>query len=105
MSELEEMLLTYLRLMKTSEPICEHRFHPPRRWQFDLAWPHKKVACEIEGATWSNGRHTRGGGFEKDCEKYNIAAIDGWCVLRVTGAMVRDGRAIDFIEQALATSQ
>jgi len=62
----------------------EHRFHPTRRWRFDFAWPSKKIAVEIEGGTWTGGRHTRGAGFQKDCEKYNAAAVLGWTVLRFT---------------------
>ena len=72
-----------------------------RRWRFDFAWPLKKVALEVEGGTHSGGRHTRGSGFEKDCEKYNEATLQGWRVIRVTGAMVKDGRALQVIERAL----
>ena len=60
------------------------------------------VAVEVEGGTWVGGRHTTGKGFESDCVKYNLAAIDGWLVIRVTAAMIADGRAIEFVQQALA---
>ena len=80
----------------------EYRFMPPRRWRFDFAWPAgKRLAVEVDGATWINGRHTRGKGYEKDCEKFAEAAILGWRVIRVTPAMVKDGRAIDYITRAL----
>ena len=46
-------------------------------------------------------RERRGSGFEKDCEKYAEALIAGWSVLRVTGAMVEDGRAINYLTQIL----
>lgn len=39
--------------------------------------------------------------FEKDIEKYNEAALYGWTVIRVTPQMVRDGRAIEWLERAL----
>lgn len=58
------------------------------------------IAVEVEGGTWSGGRHTRGDGFEKDCEKYNTAALAGWRVLRFTGAQVQSGIAITVIEGA-----
>jgi len=64
-----------------------------------------KVALEIEGGTWVNGRHIRALGFERDCEKYNTAAIKGWKLIRVTGDMVKDGRAITFIEKALGLGE
>lgn len=79
----------------------EHRFHPKRRWRFDFADVRKMVAIEVEGGTWSNGRHVRGAGYESDCVKYNEAALMGWKVIRVTSTMVRDGRAIDFIKRSI----
>jgi hypothetical protein len=69
--------------MDIPTPVCEMRFAEPRRWRFDYAWPHLKVALEVEGGIWTNGRHTRGKGFLGDLEKYNTAALMGWVVLRV----------------------
>ncbi len=66
------------------EPIEEYRFHKPRRWKFDRAWVDARVAVELEGGVFSNGRHTKGVGYSNDCEKYNQAQIDGWIVLRYT---------------------
>ena len=60
----------------------EYRFHPVRLWRFDFALPDYKTAIEIEGATWTQGRHTRGKGYQNDCEKYNAATLMGWKVLR-----------------------
>jgi hypothetical protein len=82
-----------LRAAGLPAPVREHRFAPPRRWRFDYAWPACRLALEIEGGVWVGGRHVRGRGFESDCEKYSEAALRGWRVLRVTPAMLRDGRA------------
>ena len=82
-------------------PVGELRFHPSRRWRFDWAWPDQKVALEVDGAVFTQGRHTRGAGVEKDMEKLNEAAILGWRVLRVSTGMVADGRALGFIERVL----
>jgi len=76
----------------------EYRFHPERKWQFDFALPERKIALEVEGGIWSSGRHTRGGGFDADCEKYNAAAMMGWRVLRITSVMLADGRVHEVIE-------
>ena len=64
--------------------VAEFRFHPARRWRFDFANPGAawRLAVEIEGGIFSRGRHTRGAGFLRDCEKYNTAALHGWTVLR-----------------------
>jgi very-short-patch-repair endonuclease len=79
----------------------EYRFHPTRRWRFDRALPELKIAVEIEGGTWSGGRHTRGAGYEGDCTKYNAAAVAGWAVLRFTSTML-DADPAGCIEQIQA---
>ena len=100
-SEAELGLLTVLRWAKVTPPELEVRFHPTRKWRFDLAWPAMRLAVEVEGGSWTHGRHTRGSGFESDCEKYNEAALAGWTVLRVTPGMIEDGRALGFIERGI----
>jgi very-short-patch-repair endonuclease len=94
-------LSDHITLFKLPEPVKEYQFAPPRRFRFDFAWLEQKVAAEIEGGTWNNGGHTRGKHFESDAEKYNLAALMGWRVLRFTTNMVTDGRAIDTIKKAL----
>ncbi|MDQ3128897.1 MAG: hypothetical protein M3Q66_10675 [Chloroflexota bacterium] len=84
------------------DPVLEHRFAAPRRWRFDIAFVAHKVAAEVEGGTWTNGRHSRGPGFELDCVKYAEAALAGWIVVRCTTRMVDDGRALRLVERALA---
>lgn len=101
MSDLEAALLFQIKAVGLPEPEREYRFHHVRRWRFDLAWPELMVAAEVEGGTWSKGRHVRGGGFEKDCEKYAEALLLGWKVLRVPGAWVSSGKAIDYLERLL----
>lgn len=81
-------------------PVVEYRFAPPRRWRFDYCWPVEKLALEVDGGGWINGRHSRGSGIEKDCEKLNAAAALGYRVLRVTPKMVADGRALAAIAAA-----
>jgi very-short-patch-repair endonuclease len=70
------------------ELIPEHHVKEGRRWRFDFAHPATRTAVEIEGGQWSGGRHTRGSGYSKDCEKYNEAGFDGWTVFRLTGEMI-----------------
>ncbi len=55
----------------------------------------------MEGGTWSGRRHVRGGGFEIDCEKMNLAVLEGGAVLRFTTKQVVRGEAIEVIERAL----
>ena len=98
----------------------EVRFAPPRKWRFDFSWTwdaiddwaveHRKwdllpegihaLAIEIEGAVWTQGRHTRGAGFERDLEKLNEATLRGWVVLRVTTGQVANGEALALVLRA-----
>jgi len=100
-SELESELCFQMATDSLPEPAQEHRFHATRKWRFDFAWPEFKVACEVEGGTWADGRHTRGLGFQRDCTKYNEAALLGWLVLRVTGHHIETGKALLWIRRAL----
>jgi hypothetical protein len=87
-------------------PVQEYQFAPPRRWRFDYCWvgPDKNVALEYEGGTYTNGGHVRGQHYASDCEKYSTAAILGWCVVRATPEMVRNGKAIELLKRALSVN-
>ena len=80
--------------------VTEYRFHPVRRWRFDFALPDRKIAIEYEGGTWNKGGHVRGKHYSSDCEKYSVASIMGWTVIRITADMLRDGTAHDLIRFA-----
>jgi hypothetical protein len=109
------------------EPEQEYRFAPERKWAFDFCWPPQRIALEIEGGAFGRyivitngyerrkgqsipmkpgtvirvgGRHNTGSGMEADCDKYSWAAILGWCVVRATTTMVRDGKAIELLRHA-----
>jgi hypothetical protein len=88
-----------VRSMRTT---AAHKFLHERNWRFDFAWPDRRVAVEVEGGMWSEGRHVRGTGFLEDCRKYAEAALRGWLVLRVTGEHIESGEALEWIERALA---
>ncbi len=98
----EEVLAWQMTQARLPEFEREHRFDEVRKWRFDFAWPELQVAAEVEGGTHRGGRHTRGDGFERDCEKYNAAMAQGWSVYRFTTKMVRDGRALEMLAYALA---
>jgi very-short-patch-repair endonuclease len=85
------MFLHALRVLapNTPAPEEEHRFMSERRWRFDFAWTHQRVAVEVEGNAW----HVRGGGKhmqDADLEKYNMAALYGWRVFRFSPAMIKN---------------
>lgn len=97
---LEDRLARDLVALGVGPPMRQFRFCS-RRWRFDFAWPDAKLAVEVDGGTWSGGRHTRGSGYEKDTQKLNAANLLGWTLLRYTGGMVRSGEAAREIAAAL----
>jgi hypothetical protein len=88
-----------LEAMGIKTPVAEHKFHPKRKWRFDLCWIKEKLALEVEGGVWVQGRHNRGSGFLKDMEKYNEASILGYHLLRVTPDQMMNGDAALLVER------
>jgi hypothetical protein len=81
---LQELKLHYFR---------EYLFHDRRAWRFDFAVPGCMLAIEMEGGIWTQGRHSRGKGFQEDLHKYQEAALLGWTVMRFSVEDVKCGRA------------
>lgn len=71
------------------ELVEEYKFLTKRKFRFDYAIPKYKVAIEQEGGVYISGRHTRGSGYVKDMEKYNLASINNWLLLRYTPKQIR----------------
>lgn len=83
-------------------PLREYRFDKVRKWRFDLAYPEKSIAIEIEGGVFlRKGGHTSGVGYTKNLEKYNAATLAGWKLFRFTPAHIKSGYAREILEQAL----
>lgn len=83
-----------------------------RDWRFDFAWPAERLAVEVEGGVGHavvrsatgkqiTGHHVHAQGYEDDCEKYAIALLFGWRVLRVTPKQIKSGRALHWALVAL----
>lgn len=100
-SELEETLAWQIKVARLPEPQREFRFLPSRRFRFDFCWLDRRIALEIDGGIWTGGRHTRGKGAMSDAEKYSLAAIEGWRILRVTGQHINNGLALRWLETIL----
>lgn len=98
-SECEIIMRIILGSMDIPQPKKEHLFHPTRKFRFDYAWIDRKIALEVEGGVWIQGRHTRGSGFVKDMEKYNLACVLGWKVLRFTPQQLRKRETYNLVSQ------
>jgi len=103
MSNLEETFALQILALKLEPPHREYKFIKGRKFRFDFAWPDKKIAVEIDGGTFSCGRHTRGVGFRNDCIKFNLAMLDGWRVFRGDSYMVIQGDLIETVGLALGS--
>ena len=92
---------------------------PRRRWRADFVVPHpncidrlpthpegecrihRPLLIEIDGGTWTGGRHVTGSGHASDAEKRNAAVLLGYRPLTFTPEQVTSGVALQTIEQAL----
>lgn len=105
MSDLEDLLDSQLRSLGYGPYEREVAFAKEamgRRWRADFVFPKHRLIVEVDGGSWSGGRHTTGAGFEADCEKLNAAALLGYRVLRFTGKHIRSGYAFATIKEALS---
>ncbi|OOD20926.1 DUF559 domain-containing protein [Acinetobacter baumannii] len=96
-NEFEAKLARELKTLKI-EFEQEFYFHPDRKWRADFHLVDKKILVEVEGGIWSGGRHTRGKGYIGDMEKYNVATMMGYQVIRFSTDQVKSGLAIQQIE-------
>jgi hypothetical protein len=95
--DLADVLSFQLRVAKI-EHKREAMLIPGRKFLTDILVD--QLAIECDGATWIGGRHARGYGIESDCEKQNMLVVLGYRPMRFTKDMVKDGRALKWIEEA-----
>lgn len=107
-SNLEASFDYYWRVLNGLPVETEYRFDKTRRWRFDRCHPRTLVAVELDGGTWTGGRHSTGRGYSADCEKLNTATTQGWRVFRLTSDMLQSnpqkhiGQIIEFINNQIA---
>ena len=106
-TEVQMVLERHLEELKFC-PVREFQFNPARKWRadyyFEVHGPRYtfcRYLLEIEGGAFTQGRHTRGKGFIADMEKYNMAAILGYRVLRFTPQQILSGEAKEFLKKWL----
>jgi len=84
------------------ECIKEYQFYKSRRWRFDYALPKYKIALEVEGGVWTQGRHIRPKGFLGDMNKYNTATLCGWRVFRTTPNKLLSSETLLLLKNAIS---
>ena len=111
MSKPEEQLALQL---KAAHIEFKREFRPweDRRYRFDFCIPKaqwcgmsaslfNRFLIEVQGGIWQKGAHSSGIGITRDCEKFCLAAIDGYLVMPVTPDQIKSGKALQWIEQAI----
>ncbi|MFZ4413206.1 MAG: hypothetical protein ACOYOV_09005 [Bacteroidales bacterium] len=101
MSLSDKAFKAYVKQQLNLKVDSELVFHPTRKWRYDFAIIEHKIAIEVEGGVWTNGRHTRGKGFIEDIEKYNAGTTLGWRILRVTPENLLKQNTLDLISQTI----
>jgi hypothetical protein len=95
----EETLALHLRAhgipFEREVKVCDGR-----RWRLDFLVA-GSIAVEVNGGTWSGGRHSRGAGQASDYQKLNRCVLQGWKTLQYTTEQVLAGEAIDDVLEIL----
>lgn len=83
--------------------VKEHKFLPNRRFRFDYAILEYKIAVEVEGGIWlkGGGAHSRPANILRDMEKYTLASVDGWVVIRRTPQQLITNETLLLIKKAI----
>ncbi|MBN1439534.1 MAG: hypothetical protein JW929_09005 [Anaerolineales bacterium] len=102
-SEVENELAFQIKAAGLPVPARQVQIIPARRFRWDFAWPSAHLAAEVQGGLYSGGAHVRAWGVTRDAEKNNLAVLAGWRVLYFTSEVVRSGRALSILEDALKT--
>lgn len=103
-SALEVLLLTQIQDDGLPKPEIQYRLIPGRRHRVDVAWPEWMVCMDVQGGTWANMAHNRGGRYADDCFKANEATLLGWAFFRVTRGQIESGEARKWVKRALANA-
>jgi hypothetical protein len=72
--------------------VPEYQFIKERKFRADwfVIAGKKKVLVEYEGIVSYKSRHTTVKGYTRDCEKYNLAQVNGYVTLRYTAFNFQD---------------
>mgnify|MGYP001615569520 FL=1 len=93
-SKLERRLWQQIIDAGLPTPQRNYFFLTDRDLELDFAWPQIKVAVEVQGSG-----HRIKENFHRDIEKRALAMLAGWRVLEVSGATIKDGRAMAWLKQ------
>ena len=93
MSDTRLKSILAIQLHALGLPVPQRDYSQSRQWRADFAWPDYHISLVVVSDRRRYGRQQ-----EVDCERHNAAALAGWTLLLVTPAMIRDGRAYQWVE-------
>ena len=100
-SNAEDLLAFQLRAVGI-EFVRQYQYAPPRKFRADFAVLRPRgLLVEVQGGVFNRKAHGSIAGILADIDRLNTATMADWRLLRFTPDMVRDGRALAMIEQAL----
>lgn len=86
--ELERYLHNNFAIVK-QEVVFSKIMDTTRKFRADYLIEDTKTIIEVNGGSWINGRHNRGGkGYENDLTKLNLAQMNGYKVIQFTYEML-----------------
>ncbi len=96
----------FINLVKTELSLDlwpEFFFSTDRLYRFDYAIPELKIGIEVNGGVWAKGNsgHSSGKGIMRDYEKSNLAQAQGWKVLTVVPAQIKNYEALELLKNLM----
>ncbi len=102
----KKTFLGQLHLAGLPQPEMEVYFALPRKWRADFCFTREKIIVEYQGIFGgANASHASLAGLKRDYEKFTEASLRGYVVILITAESVNDGRAVTWVERALATAK
>ena len=85
----------------------QHRYVPGRMFRADFAFPEQKLIVEVDGGVFNRRAHGSVAGIIADMQRTNLAAINGWRVMRFRPDEVskQPERVVEQVLDALAYSE
>lgn len=92
-SGLENNFEQYLKFHKITGYVKEWLFAADwgKKWRSDFAFIPEKVAVEVQGGIYIQGRHLRPAGYLLECEKREAYLILGWKLYEIPGPWILKG--------------
>ena len=101
-SHLQAKLVAAIKAAGLPPVQTELKFHPVRKWRMDVSFLDYQLSIEVQGGTYSHGRHSRGPQMHNDYDKLNAAQLLGWRVLYFDTKHIKDiDTTVETIRQML----